>query len=79
MKNEQPNEEIRLTSEIKRTRSLLLRLIAKKSWERRSFVTFEKHLDVFENKSLPVGEREKAARKIDRMIYRRSKKYEQVK
>jgi len=60
--------------ERKQSLSKLLRWTAKTSWNQRSFVVFEKHLNLAEDESLPLYEREIAAKKIDLMFYRRMKK-----
>jgi len=65
-------------TEIKRKQTLskLLRWATKISWSQRSFVVFERHLNLAEDESLSLEEREKAAKKIDLMFYRRMKKHD---
>ena len=62
--------------ERRQTLSKLLRWATKTSWSQRSFVVFERHLNLAEDESLPLEEREKAAKKIDLMFYRRMKKHD---
>ena len=60
--------------ERKQSLSKLLRWTVKASWSQRSSVVFERHLNLAEDESLPLEEREKAVKKIDLMFYRRMKK-----
>jgi len=73
-------DELKLTKlERKQTLSLFLRLGIYNSWSPRSYSVFEKHLNQAENESLVMGDRVRAANKIDQMFYRRMKKHEQNK
>lgn len=64
-----------MIQENKQKLSMVLRVSSKKLLNKRASAIFEKHLDQFEDLSLPLEERKKAARKIDRMINRRLKKH----
>ncbi|OGM18801.1 hypothetical protein A2686_02060 [Candidatus Woesebacteria bacterium RIFCSPHIGHO2_01_FULL_38_10] len=73
------HRELLTKLERKQARSLLLRVGIYSSWNPRSYAVFERHLNKADDESLPMGERIRAANKIDQIFYRRIKKHEQNK
>ena len=73
------HRELLTKLERKQTLSLFLRMGIYSSWSPRSYAVFERHLNKADDESLPMGERVRAANKIDQMFYRRIKKHEQNK